>query len=88
MGRVGGDTHPPPTHPASCFMARCKDVGRPTAAVSFYPAANLRKEIKVVNYIYGTDFLLCLLMANCSFNRVFINGHHVFILRSTLSEVK
>lgn len=48
----------PQNPPPSCFMARCKAVGRPTAAVSFYPTANLRKEIKVVNYIHGTGFFV------------------------------
>lgn len=50
--------NPPPSN----FMACCKAVGRLTVAVSFYPAANLRKEIKVVNYIYGTGgvFFCCI----------------------------
>lgn len=69
-------------------MARCKAVGRQTAAVSFYPAANLRKEIKVVNYVYGSDFLLCLLTVSLLLHRV-LSAVIVFLfLRSTLSEVK
>lgn len=47
-------------HPSlpSCFMACCKAAGRLTVAVSFYPAANLRKGIKVVNNAHGVGFFL------------------------------
>lgn len=50
-------------------MARRKAVGRTTAAVSFYPAVNLRKEIKVVNYIQGSGFF------------AFVDSHKGFGLR-------
>lgn len=72
-------------------MACCKAVGRLTAAVSFYLAANLRKEIKVVNYFYGTgrfffvfadDELLFLhVLSMFVFNHpVSLNGSYYFTL--------
>lgn len=56
----GGLSNTPESPHPYCFMAHYKAVGRATAAITFYPATNLGKEIKVVNYIHSFGFFLCI----------------------------